>query len=104
MTTAVLAPRQRTQAELGLIGGSIAVFVWGLGPLFVRAMGVSSPTVVAYRLSLGGPVITGVAYLLGARFSWALFRKAFLSGAVFGMTLDPRVRGGDEHQRRRTRR
>jgi drug/metabolite transporter (DMT)-like permease len=87
VTTAVIAPRQRTQAELGLIGGSIAVFVWGLGPLFVRAMGVSSPTVVAYRLLLGGPVITGVAYMLGARFSWALFRKAFLSGAVFGMTL-----------------
>lgn len=87
MTTAVVAPRQRTTAESGLIAGSIAVFVWGLGPLFVRAMGVSAPTVVVFRFLLGTPAIVGVSYLLGGRFSKHLFKRALLPGALFGVSL-----------------
>lgn len=90
MTTAtptLAAPRPRTAAELGLIAGSIAVFVWGLGPLFVRAMGVSAPTVVVYRFLLGTPTIVAVALALGGRFSRALFRTALLPGALFGLSL-----------------
>lgn len=87
MTTAVAAPRQRTAAEAGLIAGSIAVFVWGLGPLFVRAMGVSAPTVVVYRFMLGTPSIVAVSWALGGRFSKALFRQAMLPGALFGLSL-----------------
>ena len=87
MTTVVVAPRQRTAAELGLIMGSIAVFFWGIGPITVRAMGVSAPTVVVYRFLLGAPTITAVAYLLGGRFSKALFRQALLPGVLFGTSL-----------------
>lgn len=87
MTTTVVAPRQRTTAELGLILGSIAVFFWGIGPLTVRAMGVSAPTVVVYRFMLGAPTISAVAYALGGRFSKALFKQAFLPGALFGVSL-----------------
>lgn len=88
MTTAALAPRrERTAAEAGLIAGSIAVFVWGLGPLLVRAMEVSAPTVVVYRFMIGAPTITAVCYLLGGRFSVALLRRALLPGALFGISL-----------------
>lgn len=87
MSTVALAPRERTAAEAGLIAGSIAVFVWGLGPLFVRAMGVSAPTVVVYRFLLGTPTIVGVSYALGGRFSKQLFRTAMLPGALFGVSL-----------------
>lgn len=87
MTTTVVAPRQRTAAELGLIMGSIAVFFWGIGPLTVRAMGVSAPTVVVYRFMLGAPTITAVSYALGGRFSKALFKQALLPGVLFGVSL-----------------
>ncbi len=87
MTTALPAARQRTAGELGLIAASIAVFFWGLGPVFVRAMDVSAPTVIVYRFALGTPAIVAVSLALGARFSRALFRQALLPGALFGVTL-----------------
>lgn len=87
MTTTVVAPRQRTAAELGLIMGAIAVFFWGIGPVTVRAMGVSAPTVVVYRFMLGAPTISAISYALGGRFSRALFKQALLPGVLFGVSL-----------------
>jgi drug/metabolite transporter (DMT)-like permease len=87
VTTALAGTRPRTAGELGLIAASIAVFFWGLGPVFVRAMGVSAPTVIVYRFALGTPAIVGVSLALGARFSRGLFRQALMPGALFGVTL-----------------
>jgi drug/metabolite transporter (DMT)-like permease len=87
VTTALAGSRPRTAGELGLIAASIAVFFWGLGPVFVRAMGVSAPTVIVYRFTLGTPAIVAVSLALGARFSRDLFRQALFPGALFGVTL-----------------
>jgi uncharacterized membrane protein len=87
VTSTVAMPRPRAAADLGLFAGSIAVLFWGLGPVFVRSMGVSAPTVIVYRFALGTPTIVAVALALGARFSVALFRQALLPGALFGASL-----------------
>ena len=86
IVTLEVAP-QRTNEERGLIAASVAVFVWGLGPLFVRAMGVSTPTVVTYRFAFGTPVMVIVALLLGGRFTRDLFRAAIVPGTLFGISM-----------------
>jgi drug/metabolite transporter (DMT)-like permease len=85
--TVAVESRTRTAAELGLIASAIAVVAWGLGPLFVRAMGVSTPTVVVYRFAVGAPTMTLAAYLFGALPTRELFRKAWLPGVVFGFSM-----------------
>jgi drug/metabolite transporter (DMT)-like permease len=87
VTTAIAAPRQRTSTELGLIAGSIAVVMWGVGPLFVRAMAVSAPSVVVFRFALGVPVIVTACYLFGGRLSVGLLRIAWPSGVLFGGSI-----------------
>jgi drug/metabolite transporter (DMT)-like permease len=84
--TVEVAP-QRTNEERGLIAASVAVFVWGLGPLFVRAMGVSTPTVVVYRFAFGTPLLVIVAVLLGGRFTRELIAAAVAPGVMFGVSM-----------------
>ena len=77
----------RSASEYGLLAGSIAVFAWGLGPLFVKGMGVSTPTTVAYRLIIAVPVMHFVAWLFGGRVTRRLMRVALVPGALFGTSL-----------------
>lgn len=77
----------RTKSEMGLIASSIAVVAWGIGPLFVRAIGASTPTTVVYRFSVGAPAMTIAAYLFGAPLTVALFRRALLPGLIFGLSM-----------------
>ena len=77
----------RATSEYGVLAGAIAVFAWGLGPLFVRAMGVSTPTTVAYRLIIAVPVMHLVAWLFGGRVTRRLMRVALVPGALFGISL-----------------
>lgn len=87
MTLTVDVAPQRTNEERGLIAASVAVFVWGLGPLFVRAMGVSTPTVVVYRFAFGTPLLVIVAVLLGGRFTRELIAAAVAPGVMFGISM-----------------
>ena len=87
MTVTTSTAPTRATSEYGLLAGSIAVFVWGLGPLFVRAMGVSTPTIVAYRLIIAVPVMHFMAWLFGGRVTRRLMRVALVPGALFGMSL-----------------
>jgi drug/metabolite transporter (DMT)-like permease len=77
----------RTARELGLVAASLAVFAWGFGPLFVRAMEVSTPTAVAYRLAFGAPVMLICARLAGGRIDGRVVREAFVPGVLFAVTL-----------------
>ncbi len=77
----------RSAEDKGLIAASIAVFSWGLGPLFVKAMDVSTPTVVAYRFLTGTPILILVALALGGRFSRELFRASLLAGVLLGVSM-----------------
>ena len=87
MTVTTTPTQTRATSEYGLLAGSIAVFAWGLGPLFVRAMGVSTPTIVAYRLIIAVPVMHFAAWLFGGRVTRRLMRVALVPGALFGMSL-----------------
>jgi drug/metabolite transporter (DMT)-like permease len=77
----------RGASENGLLAGGIAVFAWGLGPLFVKAMGVSTPTTVAYRLIIAVPVMHFVAWLFGGRVTKRLMRISLVPGILFGTSL-----------------
>jgi drug/metabolite transporter (DMT)-like permease len=77
----------RTTRELGLVAASLAVFAWGFGPLFVRAMDVSTPTAVAYRLAFGAPVMLICATLAGGRIDRTVLKAAFVPGVLFAVTL-----------------
>jgi drug/metabolite transporter (DMT)-like permease len=88
MTVTPSAPAQaRATSEYGVLAGAIAVFAWGLGPLFVRAMGVSTPTTVAYRLIIAVPVMHIAAWLFGGRVTRRLMRVALVPGVLFGTSL-----------------
>jgi drug/metabolite transporter (DMT)-like permease len=73
--------------QAGLVAGSVAVVAWGLGPLFVRAMDVSTPTTVIYRFLFAVPVMNFAAWLFGGRLTWRLMRQAFVPGALFGLSI-----------------
>ena len=79
--------RAHASSKYGVLAGAIAVFAWGLGPLFVRAMGVSTPTTVAYRLIIAVPVMHLVAWLFGGRVTRRLMRVSVVPGALFGTSL-----------------
>ena len=85
--TAHRSSHTRAVSDYGVLAGMIAVFAWGLGPLFVRAMGVSTTTTVAYRLIIAVPVMNVVAWLFGGRITWRLIRIAAIPGALFGISL-----------------
>jgi drug/metabolite transporter (DMT)-like permease len=78
---------RRTNAELGLVASAIAVVAWGVGPLFVRAIGVSTPTTVVHRFAFGAPTMTAAAYLFGAPLTLRLFRRALVPGMIWGLSM-----------------
>jgi drug/metabolite transporter (DMT)-like permease len=77
----------RAASDYGVLAGAIAVFAWGLGPLLQRAMGLSTPTTVAYRLIIAVPVMHLVAWLFGGRVTRHMMRVALVPGALFGLSL-----------------
>jgi drug/metabolite transporter (DMT)-like permease len=73
--------------HLPLIAASIAVFVFGFGPLLVRGIGASSAMIVFWRVLLAIPVSVAVAYATGGRLSWRLLRQAGLIGICFAISV-----------------
>ncbi len=87
MKTIPAPTHTRADTESGIIAGSIAVVAWGLGPLFVKAMDVSTPTTVTYRFLFAVPVMHLVAWLFGGRVTTKLMRLAIVPGALFGISI-----------------
>ena len=75
------------RAEVALAAATVAVLAWSFGPIIVRTVGVSTPTVVFWRMWLAQPVMIGAAYLAGGRLSLPLLRRAFLPGVLFGLSI-----------------
>ncbi len=73
--------------QAALPAGSLAVVAWGLGPLIVRGISASTPTIVLYRMVLGIPVMFLAARLFGAPVTRATFRSALVPGVLFGTSL-----------------
>jgi drug/metabolite transporter (DMT)-like permease len=74
--------RQR-RSQLPIAAASVAILVWSIGPLLVRGVGTSYPTVVFYRLLTATPVMVAMAYLTGGRLSIALLRRTWRPSLLF---------------------
>lgn len=73
--------------NLAIPVGAIAVFAWGFGPLLVRGIDASAPTIVFWRLWMAAPVMVGAAYLSGGRLSMPLLKTVFMPGVIFGISM-----------------
>lgn len=87
VTTLDLPVRTRATSDAGMLAGSVAVVAWGLGPLFVRAMGVSTATTVAYRFLFAVPVMHLMAWLFGGSVTWRVMKAAAVPGVLFAMSI-----------------
>lgn len=87
MTAPVTERTDARNSELALIAGSLAVVAWGIGPIIVRGISASTPTVVAYRLVLAIPVMLLVARLSGGRTTLRVLRLAIVPGVLFGVSM-----------------
>lgn len=87
MTTPLAERTDAQRSELALAAGSLAVVAWGFGPIIVRGISASTPTVVAYRLVLAIPVMLLVARLTGGRTTLRVLRLAVVPGVLFGVSM-----------------
>lgn len=78
------APASR-QVALGAC--LLAVTAWSFGPILVRGIGASTPTIVFWRFWIAQPVMITVAYLTGGRLSIVLLRRMLVPGVLFAGSL-----------------
>ena len=72
---------------VALAGASLAIVIWGIGPLFVRAISVSSLTTAAYRMAMATPLMVGIAYATGGRLTWPILKRTIPHGALFALVI-----------------
>ena len=87
MTAATFSTAHGRHPAAPLAAASVAVTVWGIGPLFVRAIGTSGLTVATYRLVLGIPVMFAILLAQGARMTWGILRAAAPAGVLFALDI-----------------
>ena len=85
MTTAV--ETRAPSSDVPLIAGSLAVVAWGFGPLIVRGVSASAPSIIVFRLGFAIPVMIAVAYATGGRITLAVLRQAVVPGVLFAFSM-----------------
>src|SRR6185295_8910065 len=75
------------RARLAISIAAVAVFAWGFGPLLVRGIDASAPTIVFWRLWIATPVMVFAAYMTGGRVSLPLLKVVFIPGVLFGISM-----------------
>jgi len=85
--SASVASRVREREDLHLIAAIVAVFAWGIGPIFTRSMSVNIPTIWFYRMTIGAPLMTAMAYRMGGKLDLRVLRAAALPGILFAVSL-----------------
>ena len=78
---------QHHRRALPLVAVATAVFAWGFGPLFVKGIDASVPTIVLWRVVLGAAVAVAFAYMMGGRLTLRLLVIAFPAGACFAVSF-----------------
>lgn len=73
--------------DVPLIAGSLAVVAWGFGPLIVRGISASAPSIIVFRLGFAIPVMIAVAYLTGGRITMTVMRQALGPGMLFAFSM-----------------
>jgi drug/metabolite transporter (DMT)-like permease len=79
--------KQHQRAGLPLAAVSLAVFAWGFGPLFVKGIDASAPTIVLWRVTIGTAIAVPFAYLVGGRITLRLVALAFPAGVCFALSF-----------------
>jgi drug/metabolite transporter (DMT)-like permease len=79
--------KQHQRAGLPLLAVSLAVFAWGFGPLFVKGIDASAPTIVLWRVTIGTAIAVPFAYLMGGRITLRLVLIAFPAGVCFALSF-----------------
>ena len=60
---------------------------WGIGPIFNKALSVSTSSIVFYRMLFGLPIMVVMAYMNGGSLNKHVIRKAALPGFMFAMSF-----------------
>lgn len=81
------AHRHPARTTLPLLAACVAVSAWAAGPLIIRGISTSTPTVVFWRLGLAIPTMWALALVTGGRCSVALVRRALVPGVLFGVSM-----------------
>ena len=79
--------KQHQRAGLPLLAVSLAVFAWGFGPLFVKGIDASAPTIVLWRVTIGTAIAVPFAYLMGGRLTLRLVLAALPAGVCFALSF-----------------
>ena len=69
--------------ELPLVASLVAVISWGAGPLVVRGITASTPTLMLTRLALSVPVMAAIALATGGRVDRSVVRATALPAVFF---------------------
>ncbi len=77
----------RQREDIHVLAALTAVTAWGIGPILNKSMTVSSSTIVFYRILIGAPLMTVMAYLNGGRITKELLRKSSVPGLLFGASM-----------------
>jgi drug/metabolite transporter (DMT)-like permease len=78
---------QHRRSGLPLLAVALAVFAWGFGPLFVKGIDASAPTIVFWRVLIGTAVAVVFAYVAGGRITLRLVVIAFPAGVCFALSF-----------------
>lgn len=78
------SPDERGRA---LAASTVAIVVWGFGPLFIRGIDMSASALVFWRFVISLPVMIGACYLAGQRLSWEIMRRMAAPAALFGLSF-----------------
>ena len=77
----------RERDDIHVLAAILAVTAWGIGPIFNKALSVSTPSIVFYRMLFGLPIMVIMAYLNGGSLNMQVIRKAALPGFLFAMSF-----------------
>jgi drug/metabolite transporter (DMT)-like permease len=78
---------QHRRSGLPLLAVALAVFAWGFGPLFVKGIDASAPTIVFWRVLIGTAIAVAFAYLVGGRITLRLLVIAFPAAVCFALSF-----------------
>ena len=78
---------QHRRGGLPLLAVALAVFAWGFGPLFVKGIDASAPTIVLWRVTIGSAIGSAFAYVMGGRITLRLVVVAFPAAVCFALSF-----------------
>jgi drug/metabolite transporter (DMT)-like permease len=79
------SPAVRDESGLGYSAVTLVVLLWGVGPLFVRAVDASALTIATTRNWIAVPIMLTVSWLAKSPLAWRWLRVAIPGGLMFAV-------------------